>query len=131
MKILRSLSLFFCVAAVFIFAAAAYLFFFSGRFSGDVGLTIDVPQEVLRGVPFDFEVAVENNADTDLKDTKIILLGPRDVLILDKRTEKGILTDLIGDLPAGSVEKKTYRLLVVSQGAEEEEVVKKITARVA
>src|SRR3989344_3920661 len=109
MKLFRSLSLFFGVAAVCVFALAAYLFFFSGKYSGDVVLSLSLPKEVLRGVPFPFDVSVENNADTNLKDTKIFLLVPRDVLILDDRTEKGILTDSIGDLPAGALEKETYR----------------------
>ena len=130
MKLFRSLSLFFGVAAVCVFALAAYLFFFSGKYSGDVVLSLSLPKEVLRGVPFPFDVSVENNADTNLKDTKIFLLVPRDVLILDDRTEKGILTDSIGDLPAGALEKKTYRLLALS-GGDEADVLKKITARVS
>ncbi|MEK7479122.1 MAG: hypothetical protein AAB634_01120 [Patescibacteria group bacterium] len=133
MKLFRSLTLFFGISAILVFSVGAYLFFFSGRQSGDIGLSLTLPKEVLRGVPFEFEVALENNAESELQNAKLTLLVPRDVLILDARAEKGIVTEEIGELPSGSVQKKRYRLLVVSEkgGRGEEEIVKKITARVA
>ncbi len=135
MKFFRTLSLFFTVAGICVFAFAAYLFFFSGKFSGDVKLTIEAPKDVLRGVPFDFEVGLGNNAETDLRDVTITLFAPRDILILDARTERGILKDPLGSISSGGVEKKIYRLLAVSGGdvseADEDDVVKKIAARVS
>ncbi|MDP3725194.1 MAG: hypothetical protein Q8R20_01850 [Nanoarchaeota archaeon] len=140
MKTFRFFTLFFGVSAILVFGASAYFFFFSGRFSGDVALSLDLPKEVLRGAPFEFQLAIENNAEMDIKDANLTLLVPRDILILDNRTEKGILTDSLGDLRPGSIEKKSYRLLALSHVAgvpgkssstEEESVLKKITVRVS
>lgn len=93
-----------------------YLVLFNGGSRG-VNLSIETPNTVTAGVPFDVVATVSNNQDTALGDTTLRLDLPPNLIYLGVANSEGgsATTDHIGDVGAGSLIKHTFKLLDVEK----------------
>jgi hypothetical protein len=108
------------VVLVFIVIGTA-VFFVSFLRSGDnVVLELEGPGEVLRGVPFEVSVNVNNNTDSLVSGAELSVSPGKGVRDLGNLDGNGVFTDSIGDLGSGSLAKKTYRFIATAPEGEEE-----------
>lgn len=69
-------------------------------------------EEVELGVPFEIELGLANNSANTLKNVRIELQLPENILLVDKPDEK-IVFRSIGDVVNGRLERETYRVVAV------------------
>lgn len=95
--------------------AGVFLFFILfGGGSQNVGFTLTVPVEVARGVPFDVSVAIANSQEFILKDATVRLDLPKGAIYLGVTSgQGGGVSENIGDVGAGSIAKRTYRVIAI------------------
>ncbi len=99
---------------VIVGAAAVLFFVLYGGGAQNVDFTLTVPAETARGVPFDVSVGVSNGQETVMNDATVRLDLPQGVVYLGVTDERGnAVSDAIGDIGAGSVAKRTYKVIAV------------------
>ncbi len=91
-----------------------YLVLFNGGSRG-VKLSIETPNTITTGVPFDVVATVSNNQDTPLGNATLRLDLPSNLVYLGVANSEGgsATTDHIGDVGAGSLIKHTFKILDV------------------
>ncbi len=85
------------------------------------GVSVDVYTErsVTRGVPFEVSVSVTNNASMTLQNGSITLNLPDGIVAAGPGADPSIVTDTIGELKSGGLNKKTYTLIPVAEQGNE------------
>lgn len=68
--------------------------------------------EVELGVPFEIELALTNNSANTLKNVRVQLEFPDNILLVDKPDEK-IISRGIGDMVNGRLERETFKVVAV------------------
>jgi hypothetical protein len=97
--------------------------FFSREASRGIVLAIEVPEEVMSGVPFDLTVSAENEIDGIAREAKILVNLPEDVVALGALNGSGALVEeSIGDIGGRSVVKKVFRLIAVGESGVAKEI---------
>ncbi len=81
------------------------------------GVSVDVytEREVTRGVPFDVSVSVTNNASMTLQNGGITLHLPEGLIAVGQGTDPSIISDKIGELKSGELNKRTYTLVPIAE----------------
>ena len=79
----------------------------------ELSLELKGPEEVIIGVPFDFEVNFFNETQTILKKANLRLVLPEEIIFLENR-EQRILNYDLGDIGIGSLSRKDFRFLALS-----------------
>src|SRR3990167_3242293 len=88
-------------------------FFLYERLRGGVDLAIQLPDgEVELGEPFDMEVTLANNSANALKNVRLELHLPDNLLLADKPDEK-IISRGIGDMGNGRLHRETVKVVAV------------------
>lgn len=110
------------VLAVTAVVGGTLYLFFSREASRGITLSIEVPKEVMSGVPFDLVVSAENEIDGIAREAKIVLDLPEDVSALGVLSGGSeLVEESVGDIGGRSVMRKTFRLIAVgAPGAEKE-----------
>lgn len=104
------------VVAVTAVVGGALYFFFSREASRGIILTIEAPETVMSGVPFDLVVNAENEIDGIAREAKITLALPEGVAALGALNgTNALVEESIGDIGGRSVARKTFRLIAVGE----------------
>jgi hypothetical protein len=112
------------VSAIFVLivlGTAIFFINFFGSGGSNVVIEVDGPEEVLRGVPFEIDVSINNGTDSLVSNAELSLSLDEGIRNLGNLNGDRVFTDQIGDLGKGSLAKRTYRFLAVG-GEEEEEI---------
>lgn len=111
------------VLAVSALVGGALYFFFSREASRGIILTIETPEEVMSGVPFDLTVSAENEIDGIAREAKVSVNLPPQVVALGSFSgSEALVEEVIGDIGGRSVVKKTFRLIAVGMPGTEKEI---------
>ncbi len=111
------------VVAVTALVGGALYFFFSREASRGIVLSIEAPEEVLSGVPFDLTVSAENEIDGIAREAKIVVNLPENVSALGVLGGgEAFVEETIGDIGGRSVARKTFRLIAVGEPGTEKEI---------
>lgn len=106
----------------------ALYFFFSREASRGIILTLEAPEEIMSGVPFDLIVNAENEIDGIAREAAITLSLPEGVSALGALNGgSAVVEETIGDIGGRSVAKKTFRLIAVGELDTEREIKASIT----
>lgn len=116
----RRLVLIASTALVLVILGTAVFFVNFLRSGDDVVLELEGPEQVLRGIPFEVNVSINNNTDSLVTDAELVVSPGKGVRDLGNLGAEGVFTDVIGDLGKGSLAKRTYRFLATSAENEEE-----------
>ncbi|MBI2506767.1 MAG: hypothetical protein HYW00_01360, partial [Candidatus Colwellbacteria bacterium] len=88
-------------------------FFLYERLRGGVDFGVELPQEEVElGVPFEIELTLANNSANALKNVRVELELPDNVLLVDKLDEK-VISRGIGDMVNGRIERETFKVVAV------------------
>ena len=88
-------------------------FFLYERLRGGVELGVVVPQGQMElGVPFEMELTLANNSANALKNVRVQMELPDNVLFVDKPDERIIIRG-IGDMVNGRVHRETFKVVAV------------------
>lgn len=99
---------FFIGVLVLVLAAGFFLY---ERLRGGVDLSVALPgQEMEVGVPFEMELKLANNSANALKNVRVQVELPDNILLVDKPDQKLIALG-IGDMVNGRLERQTYRVV--------------------
>jgi hypothetical protein len=111
-----------------IVGAGIFFIAFSGRSGGGPTISIDGPDALARGVPFDLTVSVSNQGDTMLRATTLNLTLPPGLVALGGTgARNGVVSEPIGDLGSGILTQKSFKLLPIGDIRS----VQKVTASVS
>ena len=111
------------VVVVAALVGGALYFFFSREASRGILLTIEAPETVMSGVPFDLVVSAENEIDSIAREAKVALALPEGVSALGTINEgSALVEESIGDIGGRSVARKTFRLIAVGETGAEYEI---------
>lgn len=111
------------VLAVTAVVGGTLYFFFSREASRGIVLTIEAPEEVMSGVPFDLTVSAENEIDGIARESKISVNLPEGVAALGVLSgSNALVEESVGDIGGRSVVKKTFRLIAVGEPGTEREI---------
>lgn len=97
----------------------------TGGESSAVSLELSRIGEVASGNPFVLEVSFSNNGDTILKNARLSLILPSEVVFLGEDSAQRVREIFVGDVGPGSLGKESFNL-IVTQGGEDS---KKIEAK--
>lgn len=88
-------------------------FFLYERLRGGVDVAIKLPdKEVQLGMPFEIELTLANNSANALKNVRLELELPSNLILADKPDEK-IISRGIGDMVNGRLERETFKVIAV------------------
>lgn len=88
-------------------------FFLYERLRGGVDVAIKLPdKEVQLGMPFEIELTLANNSANALKNVRLELELPGNLILADKPDEK-IISRGIGDMVNGRLERETFKVIAV------------------
>ena len=113
------------VVAILIFVVLGTALFFTSYKSNSTGvvISIDIPEKIYRGVPFDVNVRIDNQTDNLITQAELTLSPAVDIVNLNGFDGRGIVSDSIGDMGSGSLTKKTYKFLAIKEIDSSEEIV--------
>ncbi|MFH0806699.1 MAG: hypothetical protein V1885_03185 [Candidatus Brennerbacteria bacterium] len=111
------------VLAVSAVVGGTLYLFFSREASRGIILTIEAPEEVMSGVPFDLTVSAENEIDGIVREAKITVHLPENITALGALNGgNALVEESIGDIGGRSVVKKVFRLIAVGEPGTEREI---------
>ncbi|OGY63072.1 MAG: hypothetical protein A2745_01455 [Candidatus Harrisonbacteria bacterium RIFCSPHIGHO2_01_FULL_44_13] len=93
----------------------AGFFWFQSRSNQGLDLQINAPDEVLIGVPFDLEINVTNDSGGILKDSKLSLAIPEDVVFVGSAVGKTVEYKTLGNLGVGNLTKESFKLMALGE----------------
>lgn len=106
-------SVFLFVSIVVVLASVVAGIFIWQQAKGVRGLniTLELPEEIIIGAPFDLEVGIANESDNILEDAELSVELPADVVFLGSPADKTIDFKILGNLGQGSLTQESFRLL--------------------
>ncbi|MBI2278717.1 MAG: hypothetical protein HYU81_01480 [Candidatus Brennerbacteria bacterium] len=111
------------VLAVVAIAGGGLYFFFSREASRGIILTLEAPEEVMSGVPFDVVVNAENTIDGIAREATVSLDLPENVVALGALSGgERMVEETIGDIGGRSIAKRAFRLMAVGNPGTEKEI---------
>ena len=113
------------VVAILVFVVLGTALFFVSYKSNSTGvvISVDIPEKIYRGVPFDVNVNIDNQTDNIITQAELTLSPAVNIVNLNGFDGRGIVSDSIGDMDSGSLTKKTYKFLAVKEIDSSEEIV--------
>lgn len=110
-----SVSVLWSAAAVLavITAVGGYYLYQSFNARG-IGLTIDVPDQILIGKPFTLTVEIQNDSASVLNASELSLYLPSGTALLGQAPDKSIETRDTGSIGIGSITKQTFDLIILN-----------------
>src|SRR3989344_1517944 len=104
---------------IFLIAVSAVSAFYIWRFIGARGLdlSLEVPENIMSGVPFDLKVNFSNNSGSVLNDARLTLTLPEGAAFFGSPASKTIENKNLGNVGAGSLVQEQYRIIVFSPEA--------------
>lgn len=90
----------------------------------DINLSLEAPQEVLIGVPFDLVVDFDNNSNNILQDSRISINLPDNSALSGNDFSKRVITKDLGDLGIGTSFQEKFSIIILG----EEQAVKRFNA---
>ncbi|MFH1347038.1 MAG: hypothetical protein ABIH10_02200 [Spirochaetota bacterium] len=106
---------FWVAIAVFVLAAAGTgFYFYSYLVNRDIAFTLNAPQNVLSGVPFNIEAEAKNNFNNALNDVKISLVLPDGAFFSGESQEKRYYDKNFGDLEKGVNFQERIPVIIIS-----------------
>ena len=101
---------FFIGVLILILAAGFFLY---ERLRGGVDLGVNLPkEEVALGVPFEIELTLANNSANELKNVRLEMELPANLILADKPDERIVFRG-IGDMVNGRMERETFKVVAV------------------
>lgn len=90
--------------------------FYIWRFQAASGLdlTLDVPGQIMSGVPFDVKVNFSNNSGSLLNDARLTVTLPDGVAFYGSPAEKTIETKQLGNIGQGSLIQESFSIVVIA-----------------
>src|SRR3989344_8618190 len=92
----RRLVLIASTALVLVILGTAVFFVNFLRSGDDVVLELEGPEQVLRGIPFEVNVSINNNTDSLVTDAELVVSPGKGVRDLGNLGAEGVFTDVIG-----------------------------------
>ncbi len=90
------------------------LFLWYGAKSGrGLSISLEVPDEVSVGIPFELRVSVANESGNVLEDAKLTVEIPEGVVFVGSDPEKNFLNKAFGALGSGSLAEETFDLIAL------------------
>ncbi len=88
--------------------------FFIYQYSGqkDVSVTLEAPNDILLGAPFEIDINLENNASKDLEDVAITLLLPEGAVATEESGDQRFVTKEIGPVTMGQTASVTIPIIL-------------------
>jgi len=123
LSFLRQLTIIMGLIALAIVAGVG-IFFFSYS-SSDYEINVDinpVEEEVVKSVPFEIEVEVNNQTQSFLKDVEIMLDLKEDFKSLEYNDQQSVIRGNIGTIGEKGLSKRTYRILPTGEPGLEYEI---------
>lgn len=105
--------------------ALIFLWVQSRRAKG-LSVSFEAPDQVLIGSPFEISVNISNDSRSVLRDARLSLILPDEIVFVGEPREKNIIHKDIGNLGVGSLAQEKFRLMTLSG----ENTIKKIQAGV-
>jgi len=107
---------FFWMAIVLVLIAIGFLIFYLYQFfaSKDIIFTAETQKEVQIGVPFPLKINFQNTSESDLKEAKISIDLPDNVVAKGGNPSERILSEDLGDLVAGSFFEKEFSFIALA-----------------
>jgi hypothetical protein len=97
------------------------LYIFRFQTTRGLDLEIDVPAEVLSGVPFEVKVNFSNNSGAILEDARLTLSLPEGAAFFGQDPQKTIDHKSLGIVGVGSLIQETYEIILFAPDASEKE----------
>ncbi len=109
--------------SVTIIAVGLFFIFNSGFGSSrDVSIVLVAPEDIPRGVPFDVSLEIKNGAQTLIQAADLKITKSNGLISLDGNGDATFTNESIGTLGGGSLTKKTFRFLPISEDGKEEKI---------
>src|SRR3989344_7734110 len=101
---------------IFLIAVSAVSAFYIWRFIGARGLdlSLEVPENIMSGVPFELKVNFSNNSGAVLNDARLTLVLPEGAAFLGSPIGKTIDNKNLGNIGAGSLVQEQYNIIILS-----------------
>src|SRR3989344_4623068 len=108
---------------IFLIAVSAVSAFYIWRFIGARGLdlSLEVPENIMSGVPFDLKVNFSNNSGAVLNDARLTLTLPEGAAFFGSPASRNIENKNLGNVGAGSLIQEQYQIIIVSPEAADKE----------
>jgi hypothetical protein len=102
------------VLAIAVVALLVFLIGFSGRGQGNILVSIDGPDLLYRGVPFDVTVGVSNQQEAILRAATLSLSLPEGLIAIGGVGDRGaLISEPLGDIGSGVLTQKVFKVLPV------------------
>lgn len=103
--------------------AGGIFFLFNYGFGGrEISISIIPPDKIERGVPFEVSVEIKNGADAIIADAELKVSASPGIVALNGESGARPLGESIGSLGGGSLAKKTFRFLPVTEPGSRENI---------
>lgn len=93
---------------------AAGLYFYSDTDNAGLSIDVDLPENILVGVPFGVKIGVSNNGSTILNDIQLTLALPEGLSFVGKAPNKNTDTKSFGKIGKGSLVQDEFKLIASS-----------------
>ena len=108
-------------------SAVSLIYIFVFQSTRGLGLSLEAPEQILSGVPFDLKVNFSNNSGTTLEDVRLNLTLPEGAAFFGSDPQKNIDNKSLGNMGNGSLTQETYKIIIFSPG----EAIKELKASVS
>ncbi len=114
---------FFLIISAVLVAVIGISAFYLFRFQNTRGLDlqIEIPDEILSGVPFDLKVNFNNNSGVILEDARLTLALPEGAAFFGQDPQKTIDNKSLGIVGIGSLIQESYPIILFAPDASEKE----------
>lgn len=101
---------------IFLIAVSAVSGFYIWKFtsSKDLNLSLEIPDNIISGVPFELKVNFSNNSDAVLNDTHLTLILPEGAAFVGSPIQKTIDNKNLGNIGAGGLVQEQYNIIILS-----------------
>jgi hypothetical protein len=89
-------------------------YYFSRPESPNISLEFSNLPQVLVGQPFDLGISLSNYSDKIIEDAKLAIILPEGVSFTGQPPAQRVIEETIGDIGPGSLNKRTFNLIVLS-----------------
>lgn len=102
------------VVALALIALIVFVVGFSGRGQGNVLISIEGPDVLYRGVPFDVTIGVSNQQEAILRAATLSLTLPEGLVAIGGVGDRGaLISESLGDIGSGVLTQKVFKVLPV------------------
>src|SRR3989344_2612352 len=102
----------FAFGGIVLFGILGYFLYQSLAYRG-IDISINYPEQVLVGVPFDYKISFVNNSGSILKDAKLVVNLPGEMVFVGGGQDQRVETEDLGSIGTGSLGQRTFKVVAV------------------